>query len=421
MQSLPQDTNWDGTLAFASDPYRFISKKCREFGTDAFLTKIMLRPTICMLGKDAAELVCDPDKFVRKSSIPKRMQRILFGFGGVQGLDGEAHRHRKAMLMSLMSPERVEQLGEFVDHWWQMAVHQWATSDQVVLYDAVSEVFCRAVCEWAGVPFPEADVKQRTADLVALFDNAGTIGPRYWMARLARRRSDEWLKQVIFDIREGRHRAPEFSAASVIANHVELDGSLLDPKVATVELNNVLRPTVAVSVFITFAGLALTKYPNGRQLFSSLDSPDLLNFIQEVRRYFPVFPVVGAVVKRDFEWQGFHFPAGTRAMLDLYGTNRDPRIWEAPDEFYPERFRDRPESAFDFIPQGGGDPHKHHRCPGEAIALELMRRSIFWLTQRMRYDVPEQDLVLEMTRLPALPRSKFVISRVEELEPAVHG
>ncbi|MFL0693235.1 MAG: cytochrome P450 [Agrobacterium tumefaciens] len=61
-------------------------------------------------------------------------------------------------------------------------------------------------------------------------------------------------------------------------------------------------------------------------------------FVQEVRRYYPFFPAVAAVVRESFEWKGYRFAKGRRVMLDLYGTNRDRRTWDAPGEFRPERF-----------------------------------------------------------------------------------
>ena len=57
-------------------------------------------------------------------------------------------------------------------------------------------------------------------------------------------------------------------------------------------------------------------------------------------------------------------------LLDVYGINHDPKIWNNPNKFWPERFKNRDDNLFDFIPQGGGDPGKGHRCPGEGITIE---------------------------------------------------
>ena len=57
-------------------------------------------------------------------------------------------------------------------------------------------------------------------------------------------------------------------------------------------------------------------------------------------------------------------------------------------------------SAFNFIPQGGGDHYVDHRCPGEWMAIELMKLAADFFTRRMSYEVPEQDLQIDWSRLP---------------------
>ena len=104
------------------------------------------------------------------------------------------------------------------------------------------------------------------------------------------------------------------------------------------ELLNILRPTVAVAVFIVFAAHALHGFPACRPKLQTGDEyPEL--FVQEIRRLYPFFPAVMARTRHNFEWNGYRFPRGRRVMLDLYGTNRDARAWDAPEEFRPDRFR----------------------------------------------------------------------------------
>jgi fatty-acid peroxygenase len=101
-------------------------------------------------------------------------------------------------------------------------------------------------------------------------------------------------------------------------------------------------------------------------------------------------------------------------LLDLYGTNHDARLWDKPDEFRPERFRKWSGSAFNFIPQGGGNHYRNHRCPGEWITIELMKDAVEFLAESIAYDIPPQDLRISMSRMPAIPRSRFVISNVRK-------
>lgn len=413
MPAMPKDKSPESTLAFLLDPYTFISKRCRRYRSDLFRTRLLLQTTVCMTGRAAAELVCDARRFERRRVVPGRIEKTLFGRGGVQGLDDEAHLHRKRMFMSLMTPERVSQLADIADDWWWIYIRKWASMERVLLYPEVQEILCRAVCAWAGVPLDESDVRRRTRELAALFDQAGSIGPKHWWARVARWRAERWIAGLIRDIRSGRLRPPEESAAHVVAWHRELNGQLLHPRIAAVELLNVLRPTVAVSVYVTFVAHALHRHPELRQRIQA-GGPDYAEmFVQEVRRLYPFFPVVGARTRSAFSWNGYRFPRGQLVLLDLYGTNHDARIWEGPDEFNPERFRQWDGDPYNFIPQGGGDHHLHHRCPGEWITIALMKVALNRLA-RLSYDVPPQDLRIDWSRLPALPRSRFVMSNVTD-------
>jgi fatty-acid peroxygenase len=117
-------------------------------------------------------------------------------------------------------------------------------------------------------------------------------------------------------------------------------------------------------------------------------------------------------VRQDFTWKGYDFAQGAWVLLDLYGTNHDPRLWTDPGAFRPDRFRGWQGSGFDLIPQGAGDPAEDHRCPGERPTIELMKEAVRLLTQTMRYDVPAQNLQIDLSRMPAIPESRFVIDHV---------
>lgn len=172
---------------------------------------------------------------------------------------------------------------------------------------------------------------------------------------------------------------------------------------------------MAVARYITFAAVALHENPEQRQALATGDTEFQQMFVQEVRRYYPFFPAVAAKTRKEFEWQGYRFPEGVRVMLDLYGTNRDERIWDEPEAFRPNRFRDWNGSPFNFIPQGGGDHYANHRCPGEWITIELTKRALHLLTTAMRYDVPPQDLHISRSRIPAIPRSRFLMANVQRV------
>ncbi len=411
-QKIPRDDSFDSTPRLLSEGYEFISNRCRLYRSDIFETRLMLRKATCTMGEDAARMFYYPDRFTRKRAMPPTALMSLQDKGSVQTLSGEAHRWRKQMFMSLMSPLRVRQLVDATADRWRAWIGKWETMDRIVLHHEVRGILCRSVCEWAGVPLTEPEARERTREFGSMIDGAGAVGPRNWWVILLRSRTERWLRHIIEKARTRKLDAPEESAAHIIAMHRGLDGKLLDTSVAAVELLNVLRPTVAVAWYVTFAALALHDYPDCRRRLRSGDDEYLDMFVREVRRFYPFFPAIGGRVAEEFDWRGRRFSRGTWVLLDLYGTLHDPRIWTEPEAFRPERFRNWDGNAFTLIPQGAGGYSDGHRCPGEWITIEIVKEAVRLLTTAMSYSVPKQDLRVLLSRMPAVPQSRFVISNV---------
>ena len=78
----------------------------------------------------------------------------------------------------------------------------------------------------------------------------------------------------------------------------------------------------------------------------------------------------------------------------------------------PERFLELGGNAVTRMPQGGGDHYRHHRCLGEGIAIADGESATTFHAVRVSYTAPAQDMEIDMRRLPALPRSGFVLSGV---------
>ena len=412
MSQIPSHTHWDRSLALLRDGYTFVSKRCERYGSDVFETRLMLQKVFCMMGGEAAQVFYEPGRFTRRGALPKTTVRLLQGTGSALLMDGEAHHWRKQMFMSLMTPESLKRAVDLFTEQWHKAIPRWKDMDRVVLLDEVQEILCRTICQWSGVPLKESEVQERTRELFAMIDGAGSFGLRNWRAQRLRARSEQWIQGIIQDVRTHQLEIPERTPAHMIAWHRDLNGEYLGPPVAGVELLNILRPTVAIANYIVFAALALRGYPEYRRRLMTGDNEYLAWFVQEVRRFYPVFPLIGGCVLQEFGWRGHHFTRGTWVLLDLYGTNHDARLWEEPHAFRPERFRDWNGNAFELIPQGGGEYATNHRCAGEWLTIELLKQAVHLMTMSIRYDVPMQDLRYSLSRIPALPKSHFLISNV---------
>ncbi|ARW05289.1 Fatty-acid peroxygenase [Bacillus atrophaeus] len=411
-KQVPHDKALDNSLAMMREGYLFIKNRVDRYQSDLFETRLLGQKAICMSGEEAAKVFYDPERMKRNGALPKRLLKTLFGVDAIQTMDGDAHTHRKLLFMSLMTPPHQKRLAELAMEQWLAALSKWEGAEKVELFEEAKNVLCKIACQWAGVPLEESEVKERADDFSAMVDAFGAVGPRHWKGRRARPRAEEWIRDIIENVRAGKTEAEKGTALYEMAFHTELDGSRLDTQMAAVELINVLRPIVAISTFITFSALALHNHPEYKEKLKSGNGDDLEMFVQEVRRFYPFGPFLGAQARKDFVWNQCEFKEGMLVLLDLYGTNHDARLWEDPNEFRPERFKDRKDQLFDLIPQGGGDPAKGHRCPGEGITIEVMKVTLDFLINHIEYEVPEQDLSYSLVRMPSLPESGFVMSRI---------
>ncbi|HEX4114907.1 MAG TPA: cytochrome P450 [Solirubrobacteraceae bacterium] len=91
--------------------------------------------------------------------------------------------------------------------------------------------------------------------------------------------------------------------------------------------------------------------------------------ISETLRVRPVVPLVVRVLQAPLRVGARELPAGTRVVPSIYLTNRNPSVYDSPEEFRPERFLERAPETFSWIPFGGGI----RRCIGASFATLEMK------------------------------------------------
>lgn len=413
MAIIPRDKSLDSTLALLREGYHFLPNRQHRYQSDIIELRLLGQKVVALSGEEGARVFYDNTRFQREGALPRRIQTTLMGQHGVQTLDDEKHRHRKAMFTAMMTPGSLHHYTKLLTQNWHMYLRRWEMLDQVVLFPEVEQVLCRTACQWAGVPFEEKDIRPLARDLSAMIDAFGGVGLRHWRGKRARNRAERWVGKMIEEVRAGKLVVAEDKPLYAVAEHQETDGTRLPTKIAAVELLNLIRPIVAIARFVVFEALALHQHPEcrGKLQTGEGEYPEL--FAQEVRRLYPFTPLLGAKVRRDFEWQGYRFRQGMLVLLNVHGINHDERLWHLPGEFCPERFRSWSGSPFSFIPQGGGDHNTGHRCAGEWLTIETLKVTAVLLASAMRYEVPTQDLTVSLRRMPTLPASSFVIRSVQ--------
>jgi cytochrome P450 len=90
--------------------------------------------------------------------------------------------------------------------------------------------------------------------------------------------------------------------------------------------------------------------------------------VNETLRLRPPLPIVGRVVKQDFQLDGYTIPEGETLGPCIWLTHRNPEVYPDPYAFKPERFLDKGPETYSWLPFGGGT----RRCVGASFAqLEM--------------------------------------------------
>lgn len=365
----------------------------------------------CLIGSKGTKLFYDNKLFIRNGAAPKRVEKTLFGENGVQSLDGKAHWNRKNMFMQLMNKKSMNDISTLVYKHWRSYFNNKAINTPINMYEASKYVFFKVACEWIGVPIKKAELNKRVSQLSDLFESPAAIGLKHWKGRSSRKNTNGWIEKIVQDIRGNNLRIDEEKALYKITWHRDINNKLLETKVVAVEILNLLRPMVAVSIWVANLGLGIHQFPQSAKELQNKDNKKIEMFIQEVRRYYPFFPFAVARVYRDFEYNGFKLKKGTLTLLDLHGTNKDPDSWTNPDHFMPKRFENWEQTPFNFIPQGGGSYDFGHRCAGEFVTMEMLKSTMDILVNEITYNVPKQNFDINLNSIPAIPKDGFIIEK----------
>ncbi|CAL4905584.1 unnamed protein product [Urochloa decumbens] len=121
--------------------------------------------------------------------------------------------------------------------------------------------------------------------------------------------------------------------------------------------------------------------------------PYLQCVVKETLRLCPVAPVIPAhEAMEDCTVGGFDVRRGTMVLVNVWAIHRDPKLWDAPEEFKPERFMDAgvvTAVTAPVLPFGLG----RRRCPGEGLAMRLVSLTLAALVQCFEWDVCEGGAV----------------------------
>ncbi|EPS59496.1 hypothetical protein M569_15310, partial [Genlisea aurea] len=92
--------------------------------------------------------------------------------------------------------------------------------------------------------------------------------------------------------------------------------------------------------------------------------------IYETLRMYPVAPLLAPhESSAECSVGGYRIPGGTLLLVNIWAIQNDPKLWDEPRDFKPERFLDGGElDGFSMLPFGAG----RRGCPGENLAMKMV-------------------------------------------------
>jgi cytochrome P450 len=237
--------------------------------------------------------------------------------------------------------------------------------------------------------------------LAALFPLPGIVPtPKNLRFRAALRALDRVVLSLIAERRRDAADRGDLLSMLLAARDEETGDGLTDQQLRDEVMTLLLagHETTAMTLAWTFYLLSL--HPGVRRtLETEVDAapPDVgvealgrLRYtrmvLDEALRLYPPAWVVTRSADGDDEIGGFTIPAGSRVLVSPYVTQHDPKLWDDPEGFDPERFA--PEASegrprYAYFPFGGGP----HLCIGAGFATMEATIVLATVARRLRLDL----------------------------------
>lgn len=86
------------------------------------------------------------------------------------------HKNRKAMFMSLMDYNAMDEIESLTQNYWHKFFEDKTPDDTVELYEAAKVVFLKMACDWVGVSLQDEDIEARAQQISDLYESPAALG-----------------------------------------------------------------------------------------------------------------------------------------------------------------------------------------------------------------------------------------------------
>ena len=299
-------------------------------------------------------------------SIPILVEAQSFR-GGMLEMDDPEHRHYRSALNPYLSPAAVKRWEPFIDEVVRACIDERIESGRIDFVDDLANVV-PAVLTLAmlGIPLKKWTLYNEPAHASVYTPPDSPDAERVREMYLA---MGVDLYTSLIEIREN----PRPGIVDALAR-LRIDGEA-PPDIELIGMLNLLiGGGFDTTTALTAHALEwLSEHPDERDRLSR-DRADLLNpATEEFLRFFTPAPGDGRTISEDMDFEGVALKEGERLWLSWAMANRDPRLFENPDEIIIDRKANR---HFSF---GLGV----HRCAGSNVARTVFKAMLTAVLDRM--------------------------------------
>ncbi len=383
---IPGDDGWPivgHTLVLLADPKGFVERRAQRYG-QIYRSRAFGQTNVSLLGPEANELVLLDGQKLFSSALGWDVLLGRLFPRGLMLLDFDEHRlHRRALSVAFKSGPMQSYLSE-LNAGIAKGLRDWPRRREFKFYPAIKQLTLDlAATSFLGEELgPELEAVKRAfiAMVAASIAVIRAPLPGTPMGRGVHGRAlivDYFNRQI--PLRRERGGDDLFSQ---LCRATWDDGSLLSNADIVDHMSFLMMAahdtlTSSLTSFVyrlaanpgwqekvrgELRGLSLA--PDEPLPFARLDDLVLTEMaFKEAMRLAPPVPSLPRRAVRDFEFKGFHIPAGTGVNINPLYTHYMPQLWPEPERYDPMRFdveASRARHKFAFVPFGGGA----HMCLG---------------------------------------------------------
>lgn len=417
MSKLPPGPSghlWAGNLPeFIRDPLTFLEKCARDYG-DVVQFRLG-KSRVCLVNNPTyiEQILLNPDEF-QKSRLLHAL-RSLFGKGLLTS-EGETWLRRRSTAQPFFSPARIEAYTHIMMACAERKLSRWRNGD---VRDVEEEMMGLTLAIVAKALFdvdPDREMTEISSAVkwisalplgrVILTGQVPECLPTPDKLRLRRfvSRLDESIYGFIRHRRETREDKDDFLGALLRSSHVEQSG-LTDRHIRDELLTFILagHGTTAAALAWTFYLLAANPRIESR-LSTELETvlagraptfqdlpglPYTEQVVSESLRLYPPAWILTRDASRECELGGYRITTSMTVLICPWVTHRDPRFFDRPEEFDPDRWIDGGPKGlprYAYIPFGRGPRF----CIGSSFATTEVMLLLAVVEQKFRLRIPPE-------------------------------